>query len=158
MSNVVWTDGSNSTKTGAMGWAVVGEVNGERVRKCGWGGGSNQVAELTAVLNAMLLVPTAGKIHIVTDSMYAIGVNESWRENWQRNGYTNYGGNRISNYDLVRQCHEVYEARDVTFEHVRGHKGVEGNELADALCGLARLVGEGRDDLAGLLADYLEGV
>jgi ribonuclease HI len=152
----LWTDGS-SGKSGKMGWAVVGELRGQQVRLCGWGDGTNQVAELTAAISAMECLPDGEPAYILADSEYVIKSCTEWRSNWEENGFTNYSGATISNLGLIQRLHANYDRLRVTFLHVRGHTGEEGNELADALAHAARFVAEGKiskDELEAYLVEF----
>ncbi len=151
----LWTDGS-SGKSGKMGWSVVGDLGGIPVRLCGWGEGTNQVAELTAAISALELKPEGEYIDVLTDSEYVIKSCTEWRDNWESNGYTNYSGETISNLDLILRLHRLYDSGGVRFTHVRGHTGVEGNELADALAHAARYVAEGKVPPEALQAYLVE--
>lgn len=91
-------------------------------------------AELFAILLAMqqhLLYGAESPLSILSDSMYAVqGMNE-WSKKWeaQNEWY------RISNDDLWKQLLATRSKlkHGVTFEHVRAHCGIEGNEAADKL-------------------------
>lgn len=174
MTSVLFTDGSSSLRSGKCGWAVIGRFpcplcqraggafadcracNGYGVReikRCGFGDGSNQLAELIALVYAMRLAPKDSPTIIVSDSEYSIKSVTFWRKRWETSSppYTNYMGKPIAYAELVKYSHRLHDEKPlITFQHVRGHTGVEGNELADALCRSARYVAEGREPLANL--------
>lgn len=143
--NVIWTDGS-SGKSGKMGWAAVGQLKhlSDPVRIYGHGAGTNQMAELVAVIEAIRLTPDKEELLIITDSMYVIRSATEWRKTWESCNYVNWEGKPLSNKALIIELHRQVDRVSVTFQHVKGHTGVEGNELADALAHLARRVAEGR--------------
>ena len=150
--NVLWTDGS-SGKSGKMGWAVVGQLNhlSSPVRIYGHGNGSNQLAELTAAIEAIKLVPDYEELLLITDSMYVIRSATEWRKTWESCNYVNWQGNTLSHKPMLIELHRQVDRVCVTFQHVRGHTGEEGNELADAIAHLARKVAEGKVDKKHLL-------
>lgn len=150
--NVIWTDGS-SGKSGKMGWAAVGQLShlSEPVRIYGNGSGTNQMAELVAVIEAIRITPDKEELLIITDSMYVIRSATDWRKSWENCNYVNWEGKPLSNKALIMELHRQVDRVSVTFRHVKGHTGVEGNELADALAHLARKVAEGRLDESHLV-------
>jgi ribonuclease HI len=101
-------------------------------------------AMLTA-LNIMAVSFFAGvrpRVVIYSDSMYAINVTSRWARKWARNGWVTKDGKRVSNQDLVMDIHGVYSRINPPqpeLVHVRGHKGIAGNELADHHANKARL-------------------
>ena len=143
--NYLYTDGSNSMKTGFMGWAITGEIKGNKIELCGWGYGTNQKAELTALIRAIMISPTDEETMIYSDSMYSINAMITWRTSWESKGYINSSGGVIVNKDLIIQGHKALDQKpSVRFEHVRGHTGIVLNERADVLAKSARFVAEGK--------------
>jgi len=106
--------------------------------------GTNNTAELKALLRALELA--AETVHepvaILSDSKYSIECVVNWAYGWKAKGWTKKGG-YIKNLDLIKTAHSLYDAiKDkVIISHVRGHAGVEGNELADRMAVIASTVG-----------------
>ena len=99
--------------------------------------GTNNTAELKALYKALLLaseIKTHEKVMILSDSKYSIDCISTWAYGWKRNGWTKKGG-EIKNLDLIKNAHNLYEQiKDkITIKHVKGHAGIEGNELADRM-------------------------
>lgn len=89
---------------------------------------TNNIAELRAVGRALKNFPNLSqKLIIRTDSQYTIGM-------LSKNHVA------VANQDLVqRLALDVAGRRDnIVFEHVDGHSGVEGNEVADKLANIGR--------------------
>lgn len=147
----IYTDGSSSRKSGLCAWAVIGwiiendNVVGE-IRKCGYEKGTNQRAELQAIIQALRLIPEGASARIISDSEYSIKAMTSYRRRWSGNGFKNIDGNTISHFELITEGHRLLDKRQITFQHVRGHQGNPGNESADTLATFTRAVGEGRED------------
>jgi ribonuclease HI len=139
-----WVDGSSSLKSGRCAWAVVGEAYGFPVRLSGGMVGTNQLSELEALHQALLLVPEGEEATITSDSLYAIMGCTHWRTNWEKNNWVSTSGKPVSHIELWKNVHRAYDKCKAKLIHVKGHTGVEGNELADALAGLQRAVDEGR--------------
>jgi ribonuclease HI len=133
-------------KTGRCAWAVVGDIDGRKVRKTGGLVGTNQLAEMQALHEALKIVPEGNTTFakIITDSQYAIFGITNWRRRWEDGGWVGANGKPVKYKEIWQDMHALYDRRKVQLIHVRGHRGVEGNELADALCGLQRAVDEGR--------------
>ena len=102
--------------------------------------GTNNTAELKALLRALeLAVETQhDKVAILSDSKYSIECVVNWAYGWKAKGWTKQGG-EIKNLDLIKTAHALYDRiKDkVIISHVRGHAGVEGNELADRMAVIA---------------------
>lgn len=127
---IAYTDGSGTTDSKEAGIGVALYQPGfapllvaEHIGK-----GSNNRAELSALWRAMRLMPDVQAwLHVLSDSEYAVGsVTRDWQPQKHR--------------ELIAAVREDLAWRDhhVTFEHVEGHAGVEGNEIADGLSKIGR--------------------
>jgi ribonuclease HI len=143
----IYTDGSSSLKTGICGWSVIVKLGEDEIRRCGWAKGTNQFAELFAVIYALRKVPTNVPAVIYSDSEYSIKSLTTYREKWQKNGFKNATGATIAYKELIREGHRLLDSfADLALIHVRGHSGLAGNEEADKLAKAARYIGEGRPE------------
>lgn len=135
----VWTDGSIYMRHPIQpgGWAyivvdrgeVVAKVSGVELLTTG-----NRM-ELTAVLRALQVVPSLADISrgvfVYSDSQYVVRGATEWLDNWKYYGWVTRTGEPVKNRDLWEGLDE-HKARMSIFWHwVRGHTGVEHNELAD---------------------------
>ena len=104
--------------------------------------GTNNTAELLGLHHALEFARAAIaeqlSVAIHCDSKYAIDCITSWAFGWKAKGWTRKGG-EIKNLELIQQAHALYLeiASTVQVLHVRGHAGIEGNELADRMSMLA---------------------
>lgn len=102
--------------------------------------GTNNTAELKALLRALELAVDAQheKVAILSDSKYSIECVINWAYGWKKNGWIKKGGD-IKNLELIQTAHAIYDGiKDkVVILHVRGHAGIEGNELADRMAVIA---------------------
>ncbi|WP_243738346.1 ribonuclease H family protein [Cellulomonas shaoxiangyii] len=134
----VSTDGSCLRNPGgAIGWAW---VNHDGTSASGGArSGTNQVAELMAVLEAVLAHPGDEPLRVVADSQYAIKCASEWLPGWKRKGWRTAGGGPVQNLGLVQAIDRAITDRTgpVTFGWVRGHTGDRFNERADELAGVA---------------------
>ena len=119
----VWTDGACTGNPGPAGLGVV-VIEGpqRREHKEYLGHGTNNIAELTAVLRGLdMLDRTDRSVLVYTDSSYAIGV-------------LSLGWKAKANVELVAEIRDRLSAfADCRFVKVPGHAGVPENERCDAL-------------------------
>ncbi len=120
---VVYADGACSGNPGPAGLGVVlqdGMVRRELSMFLGVG--TNNIAELTAILEAANAIEDAARpVRMHTDSKYAIGV-------------LSMGWKAKANIELVQRTKvALSRLTDVQLIHVPGHAGVPLNERADAL-------------------------
>ena len=99
--------------------------------------GTNNIAELNALYKALLLaseIKTTEKVMILSDSKYSIDCISTWAYGWKKNNWTKKSG-EIKNLELIKNAHNLYEQikNDIIIKHVKGHAGIEGNELADRM-------------------------
>lgn len=142
---IVSTDGSCLRNPGgAIGWAWVNHVGpsangGEAV-------GTNQIAELRAILEAVRAHPGPEPLLVESDSKYAISCASEWLPGWKRKGWKTASGAPVKNLDLIKSLDAAIGDRTgpVRFRWVRGHVGNHFNEMADVLAGeAARAVAAG---------------
>jgi ribonuclease HI len=135
---IVSTDGSCLRNPGgAIGWAWVNHQGSSR--SGGAGSGTNQVAELRAVLEAIVAHPGEEPLFIESDSLYAIKCASEWISGWRLNAWRTSTGGAVKNVELIKQIDRAIATRPgpVRFRWVRGHVGNYFNEQADALAGEA---------------------
>ena len=119
---IAYADGACSGNPGPAGLGVV-LIDGPRRLEISeyLGTGTNNIAELTAVLRALEEIDRARPLAIHTDSQYTIGVvQKGWKAK--------------ANVELVAELRAALKGRDATrLVYVPGHSGVILNERADAL-------------------------
>ncbi|MFP6803530.1 MAG: ribonuclease H family protein [Pseudomonadales bacterium] len=112
--------------------------------------GTNNTAELNALYKALeiaekMLSPSR-RIQILSDSSYSVNAMTKWSVGWEKNGWARKGNQELANKELIASMYSLYKrlAGNVVLAHVKGHSGVEGNELADRLSLMAH-----REKIAG---------
>jgi ribonuclease HI len=94
---------------------------------------TNQRTELLAAIMALEALPLGAKALVVSDSMYVVKGITEWIHSWLRRGWRNASGNDVANQDLWKRLLPLNEKRKVQWKHVRGHRGIPGNERADKI-------------------------
>jgi ribonuclease HI len=119
----VWTDGACQGNPGPCGVGVV-VIDGKSRKEHGefLGHGTNNIAELTAVLRGLDLVgDTQRPVRVYSDSSYSIGV-------------LSLGWKPKVNQELIAEIKDRITAfRDLRFVKVKGHSGIPENERCDQL-------------------------
>lgn len=93
---------------------------------------TNNKMELTAVIEGLKAIKDkqSHPIVVYSDSDYVVSGATVWYKGWEQKGWK-----KVKNPDLWQELLKlVRECKDVIFEHVPGHSGVELNELVDKLC------------------------
>lgn len=122
---VAYTDGACSGNPGPAGSGMLVMTPGGLESRESYeylGIGTNNIAELTAILRAAEAVPEHAPLIIHTDSSYAIGVlSKGWKAK--------------ANQELIAKIKATLAKRKpaASLVYVPGHLGVPGNERADEL-------------------------
>lgn len=101
--------------------------------------GTNNTAELNALRQALLVareeIAKGASVRIHCDSTYTINAITKWAAGWKKRGWKKADGQAIKNPEIIQPTYALYESlkSKVTIAHVKGHAGVEGNELADRM-------------------------
>lgn len=123
-------DGSALGNPGPAGWSWY--VDDSCWAAGGWPHGTNNMGELTAVLE--LFRATAHldeELLVQCDSQYVINALTKWMPNWKRKGWRKADGSPVLNLELMQSLDEALRGRRYRFEWVRGHAGHPMNEAAD---------------------------
>jgi len=130
----MYTDGACRGNPGPGGWGVVLIYQDNRKTLRGYAAETtNNRMELTAVIEGLRALNRSCRVEINTDSKYVMqGINE-WIANWKRNGWKTAARKPVKNFDLWQQLDEEVASHNIDWKWVKGHSGIEGNELADQL-------------------------
>lgn len=130
----MYTDGACRGNPGPGGWGVVLNYQGSRKTLRGYAAETtNNRMELIAVIEGLRALNRSCLVEINTDSKYVMqGINE-WIANWKRNGWKTAARKPVKNSDLWQQLDEEVASHHIDWKWVKGHSGIEGNELADQL-------------------------
>lgn len=133
----VFTDGSSVPNPGPGGWGVVYVVDDEIVAER-WGHDpdtTNNRMELTALLEALEVIPAGTPMTVYSDSNLAIRTITEWAAGWEKRGWKRKSG-PVENLDLVKQVYRGYRDRpELELQWIKAHVGFKWNEYADELAG-----------------------
>lgn len=132
-----YTDGSciGNPGPGGIGIVLYRMKDGRRQRKrfsIGYKHTTNNQTEMLAALFPFTVLPENVLVTVYTDSQYTINAVTKWAIGWKKRGWRKPDG-AIKNLELVKALHELFLQKRVVFQKVKGHSGIEGNELADQL-------------------------
>ena len=130
----IYTDGACRGNPGPGGWGALleckqykKEINGSSLLT------TNNIMELTAVIEALRLIKNPSKIIITTDSTYVKNGITDWIHNWKLKGWKTANKKPVKNKELWQSLDELTIIHSIDWQWVRGHTGHIGNERADQL-------------------------
>ena len=101
---------------------------------------TNNQMELKAFLKTFELLNTKYKgeqATIYSDSAYCVNILNSWIYSWSNNNWKTSKDETIKNLDIILSLYKYYNINffinQIYIIKIDGHKGIIGNELADAL-------------------------
>ncbi|MET0118950.1 MAG: ribonuclease HI [Sedimenticola sp.] len=137
----IYTDGAcrgnqHAFNMGGWGYVITDKVSG-RSRHC-WGheqNTTNNRMEMTATIKALHAIRNRPKsdVTVYSDSNLIIKGMTEWLSGWKAKGWRNASKKPVENKDLWLQLDELSALHNVTWQHVKGHNGNKGNEIADQL-------------------------
>lgn len=136
----IYTDGGCSGNPGPGGWGIV--VIADGVAKQLSGGEkltTNNRMELTAAIMALTVVKnTEGfairPVTVNIDSQYVKNGITSWIKSWKSKGWKTADKKPVKNQDLWEILDGLNSSLTVKWNWVKGHAGIEYNEVCDQLC------------------------
>ena len=135
---VMYTDGACRGNPGPGGWGVVLRFQGISKTLQGYAPETtNNRMELTAVIEGLKALKRSCEVELFTDSKYVLQGLTEWLANWKRNGWKTAAKKPVKNIDLWQQLEDEVTQHEIDWNWVKGHAGVEGNELADQLANAA---------------------
>lgn len=107
---------------------IVKEISGGKAET------TNNVMEITAVIEGLKLLKYPCAVEVYSDSAYVVNAfNQNWIANWRKNGWKNSKKEDVKNRELWEELETLTKIHDVTFIKVKGHSDNEFNNRCDEL-------------------------
>lgn len=132
---IIYTDGACSGNPGPGGWGSI-LMMGENRKEISGGkkDTTNNVMELTAVIEALKLLKRPCKVDLYSDSAYVVNAFlQNWIWGWIKNSWKNSNKEDVKNKELWQELLSLTKIHDVTFHKVKGHADNEYNNRCDEL-------------------------
>ena len=141
MKVTIYTDGAargNPEGPGGYGAVIVYiDTKGRTHTKelsAGFDKTTNNRMELMAVIVALEALNRPCAVHLLADSKYVVNAfTEGWVYNWLNNGWKTANKEPVKNRALWERLLKAAKPHTITWEWVKGHAGVEYNEICDKL-------------------------
>jgi len=131
----IYTDGACSGNPGPGGWGAL--LMFEDIKKEISGGKkdtTNNIMEITAVIEGLKLLKYSCIVDIYSDSAYVVNAfNQNWIANWKKKGWKNSKNEDVKNRELWEELENLTKNHEVTFIKVKGHSDNEYNNRCDEL-------------------------
>jgi ribonuclease HI len=130
----IFTDGACKGNPGPGGWGAimkygdhVKELNGYSAET------TNNIMELTAVIEALKSLTRPCKIILTTDSNYVKNGITEWIHSWKKKGWKTANKKPVKNKEYWQQLDVEVQRHTIDWKWVKGHSGHPENERADKL-------------------------
>ena len=130
----IYTDGACKGNPGIGGWGAILKY-GDKIKEInGFSNNTtNNIMELTAVIEALKQLNRKCDIIITTDSNYVKNGITDWIYNWKSNGWKTANKRPVKNKNLWVELDLLVSDQNITWKWIKGHSGHPENERADEL-------------------------
>ena len=131
----IYTDGACSGNPGPGGWgAILMYKDTKKEISGGKKDTTNNVMELTAVIEALKSLKYPCKVNLYSDSTYVVNAFlQKWIISWQKNNWKTSNKSDVKNKDLWQELIELTKIHQVKFIKVKGHSDNEFNNRCDEM-------------------------
>lgn len=131
----IYTDGACSGNPGPGGWgAILMYKNTIKEISGGNPNTTNNIMELTAVIEALKMLKFPCKVNLYSDSAYVVNAFlQNWILGWQKNNWKTSDKREVKNKELWQELLSLTHTHNVTFIKVKGHSDNEFNNRCDEL-------------------------
>ena len=131
----IYTDGACSGNPGPGGWGAMLMYKGNKKEISGGKENTtNNVMELTAVIEGLKLLKFPCKVKLYSDSAYVVNAFiQKWIYGWIKNGWKNSSKEPVKNKELWQELYELTKTHEVEFIKVKGHADNDYNNRCDEL-------------------------
>jgi len=134
----IFTDGACKGNPGPGGWGAIlrygtteKEIYGSSKNT------TNNIMELTAVIESLKNLKKPCELIITTDSKYVKNGITEWIHNWKKNGWRTAAKKEVKNKELWIELDSLIQIHSISWDWVKGHSGHPENERADLLANVA---------------------
>lgn len=131
----IYTDGACSGNPGPGGWgSILMAGNNQKEISGGQKDTTNNIMELTAVIEALKLLKRPCEVDLYSDSAYVVNAFlQDWISGWIKNNWKNSSKEEVKNKELWQELISLTQTHKVTFHKVKGHSDNEYNNRCDEL-------------------------
>ena len=131
----IYTDGACSGNPGPGGWGAILMMDEYKKEISGYNANTtNNIMEITAVLEAVKMLKYECEITIYSDSAYVVNAFlQGWIYNWQKNNWKTADKKPVKNKELWQELYLELSKHKFEFIKVKGHSDNEFNNRCDEL-------------------------
>lgn len=136
----IYTDGACSGNPGPGGWGAI-LMFGDTKKEISGGldNTTNNVMELTAVIESLKMLKRPCRVDLYSDSTYVVNAFlQKWIYGWIKKNWKTAGNDPVKNKELWQELYGLTKIHDVTFHKVKGHADNEFNNRCDELARMER--------------------
>ena len=134
----IFTDGACKGNPGPGGWGAILRYGTTEKEIYGASRNTtNNIMELTAVIESLKNLNKPCELIITTDSKYVKNGITKWIHNWKKNGWRTAAKKEVKNKELWIELDSLIQIHSITWDWVKGHSGHPENERADLLANVA---------------------
>ena len=134
----IFTDGACKGNPGPGGWGAILRYGTTEKEIYGASKNTtNNIMELTAVIESLKNLKKPCELIITTDSKYVKNGITEWIHNWKKNGWRTTAKKEVKNKELWIELDSLIQIHSITWDWVKGHSGHPENERADLLANVA---------------------
>lgn len=132
---VIYTDGACSGNPGPGGWGAVLIYNNiEKEISGGQKETTNNIMEITAVIEALKILKHPCEVDLYSDSAYVVNCFlDGWIDNWIKNNWKTASKEPVKNKELWQELYDLTKIHKVNFNKVKGHADNKYNNRCDEL-------------------------
>ena len=134
----IFTDGACKGNPGPGGWGAILRYGATEKEIYGASKNTtNNIMELTAVIESLKNLNKPCELIITTDSKYVKNGITEWIHNWKKNGWRTAAKKEVKNKELWIELDSLIQIHSISWDWVKGHSGHPENERADLLANVA---------------------
>lgn len=132
---IIYTDGACSGNPGPGGWGTILMYKGNKKEiSGGMVNTTNNIMELTAVIEGLKLLKFPCEVDLYSDSAYVVNCfKQGWIYNWVKNDWKTSSKEPVKNKEIWQELYKLTKIHKVNFIKVKGHADNEFNNRCDEL-------------------------